>query len=62
MYRKLGQNPISPENFELTFEGKLSSDNRWVVLASLIPWGEFEEEILLRENLDKLKEDSASIE
>jgi hypothetical protein len=44
MYRKLGQNPISPENFELTFEGKLSSDNRWVVLASLIPWGEFEEE------------------
>jgi transposase, IS5 family len=44
MYRKQGQNPISPENFELTFEGKLSSDNRWVVLASLIPWGEFEDE------------------
>jgi transposase, IS5 family len=44
MYRKQGQNPISSENFELTFEGKLSSDNRWVVLASLIPWGEFEDE------------------
>ena len=44
MYRKQGQNPISPENFELTFEGKLSSDNRWVVLASLIPWAEFEDE------------------
>jgi len=44
MYRKQGENPISPDNFELTFEGKLSSDNRWVVLASLIPWAEFEDE------------------
>jgi hypothetical protein len=44
MYRKQGQNPISPENFEFAFSGKLSSDNRWVVLASLIPWAEFEDE------------------
>lgn len=44
MYRKQGQNPISPENFEFPFSGKLSSDNRWVVLASLIPWAEFEDE------------------
>jgi hypothetical protein len=44
MYRKQDQSPISADNFELPFEGKLSSDNRWVVLANLIPWAEFEEE------------------
>ncbi len=44
MYRKQEQPPISPENFELTNECKLSSDNRWVIMAGLIPWSEFEEE------------------
>ena len=44
MYRKQGQAAISPENFELGCYVKLSSDNRWVILASLIPWTEFEEE------------------
>lgn len=44
MYRKQGQLPISAENFELPFEGKLSSDNRWVIMAEFIPWQEFEEE------------------
>jgi IS5 family transposase len=44
MYRKQGQPPISTENFELPFSGKLSEDNRWIVLANLIPWAEFEEE------------------
>ncbi|WP_265273790.1 hypothetical protein [Nostoc sp. KVJ3] len=43
-----GQAAISPENFELAFSLKLSSDNRWVVLASLIPWTEFEEEYSVR--------------
>lgn len=44
MYRK-SQNPDSPdEAFELPFEGQLCVENRWVVLASLIPWSEFEEE------------------
>jgi len=33
-----------PENFELPFEGKLSQDNRWVIMANLIPWSEFEAE------------------
>jgi transposase, IS5 family len=47
MYRKQEQPPIPPENFELTFEGKLSSDNRWVIMARLIPWSEFEEEYTL---------------
>jgi len=44
MYRKQGQNPISAENFELAVGGKLSEDNRWVIMASFIPWTEFEEE------------------
>jgi IS5 family transposase len=44
MYRKQEQAPIQPENFKLTFEGKLSVDNRWVVMALLIPWTEFEDE------------------
>lgn len=34
----------APENFELPFEGKLSENNRWVIMAKLIPWSEFEEE------------------
>ena len=44
MYRFEEQAQISSENFELPFEGKLSEDNRWVIMASLIPWSEFEEE------------------
>ncbi len=44
MYRQVEQPPTPPENFELPFEGKLSPDNRWVIMANLIPWSEFEEE------------------
>ena len=44
MYRKVKEPPNQPENFELPFEGKLSSDNRWVMMAQLIPWSEFESE------------------
>jgi transposase, IS5 family len=44
MYRKVDSTPTSPEKFELPFEGKLSQDNRWVIMANLIPWDEFEEE------------------
>ncbi len=47
MYRKVGQRDIAPENFELPFNGQLSPDNRWVVMASLIPWSEFEGESAL---------------
>lgn len=44
MYRK-SQNPDSPdEALELHFEVKLCEENRWVILANLIPWSEFEEE------------------
>lgn len=44
MYRKEESTPIPPSKFDLPFEGKLSSDNRWVIMADLIPWAEFESE------------------
>ena len=44
MYRKSDQSERSCENFELPFSEKLSPDNRWVIMAELIPWSEFEEE------------------
>ncbi|EAZ89087.1 IS5-like element ISCysp16 family transposase [Crocosphaera chwakensis] len=44
MYRKEEQPSPAPENFELPFEGKLSPSNRWVIMAELIPWDDFEEE------------------
>ena len=44
MYRQAKKTIISAEKFELPFDGKLSEDNRWVIMAKLIPWGEFEEE------------------
>ena len=44
MYRKSKQPSISPEKFDLPFSEKLSPDNRWVIMAKLIPWGEFEGE------------------
>lgn len=30
------------ENFYLSFDGRLRSDNRWVKLTKFIPWEEFE--------------------
>lgn len=44
MYRKTPRPELTPENFEMPFSGKLSSDNRWVIMAELIPWAEFEEQ------------------
>lgn len=34
----------TPENFEFPFAGQLCPENRWVKLASLVPWSEFEAE------------------
>ena len=42
MYRKSNQSELTPDNFELPFAEKLSLDNRWVIMAELIPWSEFE--------------------
>ncbi len=44
MYRKSDQPELTPENFELPFSGKLSPDNRWLIMAELIPWSDFEVE------------------
>ncbi|MGB5769408.1 MAG: IS5 family transposase [Crocosphaera sp.] len=44
MYRKKQRSPITPEKFELLPGTKLSAENRWVIMADLIPWEEFEEE------------------
>jgi len=38
MYRKRHSPQLSFEDFLLPFGGKLRSDNRWVVLAKMIPW------------------------
>ncbi len=42
MYRRSNPGQLSFENFYLPFGGKLSGENRWVKLAALIPWEEFE--------------------
>ena len=44
MYRKSNQPDLSPEKFDLPFAEKLSPDNRWVIMAQLIPWSDFESE------------------
>ncbi len=44
MYRKSNQSSITSENFEVPVSFKLSSQNRWVIMAELIPWSDFEEE------------------
>lgn len=44
MYRKQKQQDTQPEEFDLSFGGKLATDNRWVLLAKIIPWQEFEAE------------------
>ncbi len=43
MYRQKAPGQLSFENFYLPFGGKLNGDNRWVKLAQLIPWEEFDE-------------------
>ncbi len=44
MYRKADQSELTPENFEWPVSVKLLPDNRWVIMAELIPWSEFESE------------------
>ena len=44
MYRKTNEFQDKAENFEMPFGGKLSQENRWVKLAELIPWQDFEAE------------------
>ena len=44
MYRTSCPGQLSFENFYLPFGGKLSSENRWVKLAKLIAWNDFEQD------------------
>ena len=44
MYKKAELAPSSPSEFELPFGGNLSLLNRWVKMAQIIPWDEFESE------------------
>ncbi len=44
MYRKVEKEKNKTQTFELRFEGKLSEENRWVIMSKLIPWAEFEKE------------------
>lgn len=44
MYRQSNQSELTPKNFELPVAIELSSDNRWVIMAKLIPWTDFESE------------------
>ena len=44
MYRKVDPGSTPPESFEFPHGPKLASDNRWVLMAQLIPWSEFEAE------------------
>ena len=43
MYRHT-EKQLEFEGFQLPFSGKLSAENRWVRLAQLIPWHQFEDE------------------
>ena len=44
VYRKAEQVKGPAAEFELPFGGRLATDNRWVLMAQLIPWSEFEAE------------------
>ncbi len=44
MYPKETQQDTPLKEFQLPVGGKLAEDNRWVILAKIIPWSEFEEE------------------
>ena len=44
MYRKSEQPELTPDNFQLSSLEKLSPNNRWVIMAELVPWDEFEAE------------------
>lgn len=44
MYRKAQEPPTPPSQFELPVAVKLAQDNRWVIMAELVPWSEFEVE------------------
>lgn len=43
MYKNNEKQILIPDDFFLPFGGKLNKENRWVKLANIIPWWEFED-------------------
>jgi len=43
MYRKQDRNQLTLDDFAMPFGGKLLADNRWVKMASLMPWDMIED-------------------
>ncbi|MGK7941438.1 MAG: hypothetical protein AB4062_15075 [Crocosphaera sp.] len=54
MYYKNRDRTFNIENFELLPGTKLSSENRWVIMAEVIPWEEFIIEGLFQPTLNNL--------
>src|SRR5690625_4422653 len=48
MYTHNANQLIMPDEFFLPFGGRLNPDNRWVTMATLIPWAEIESEYIKR--------------
>jgi len=48
MYTHNANQLIMPDEFFLPFGGRLNPDNRWIVMASLIPWAEVESDYVKR--------------
>jgi len=44
MYREKSKKETNLEDFHLPIDGRLNEKNRWVLLAGLVPWDEFEDE------------------
>jgi hypothetical protein len=44
VYKKAELAPLQPLDFELANGCKLSALNRWVKMAQILPWSEFESE------------------
>lgn len=44
MYHQTSSTSIPVTKFVLPFEGQLNENNRWVIMADLVPWMEFESE------------------
>jgi transposase, IS5 family len=50
MYRKRNKEQLTIADFSIPFSGELSAENRWIKLASLIPWNELEDQYVKQFN------------
>ncbi|GIN91305.1 hypothetical protein J22TS1_23560 [Siminovitchia terrae] len=56
MYEHNADQLALPHEFSLLFGGQLKPDNRWVVLANLIPWSKAEKEYV--KSLEDVKQEN----